>query len=260
MKNRIITLLLFVISPLVLASGVSIPSNYNSASVAITGGTITGTPISGSTGQFSTVAASSVSITTPLPVTSGGTGASTYNAYTPSAVAISGGTLSGVTISSSTLNGGWSTGAASQPSASGTAVNFTGIPSWVNSFTVFFHHVSLSGTDDELIQLGSGSYVTSGYLADSHNLSGGTVSGNLSTGGCIVAGNNGTVLNSGAIRFWKADIAQNIWVSSHVVLADSSALRVGSCYITLSGALDRIRVIPSGVNTFDGGNISLSYQ
>jgi len=50
--------------------------------------------------------------------------------------------------------------------ASGTSVDFTGIPSWVKRVTVMFSGVSLSGTSSYLVQLGdSGGVENTGYLS-----------------------------------------------------------------------------------------------
>ncbi len=51
-------------------------------------------------------------------------------------------------------------------STSGTSIDFTAIPAWVERITVMFQGVSTSGTSFVLVQLGTGSttYTTSGYL------------------------------------------------------------------------------------------------
>ena len=49
-------------------------------------------------------------------------------------------------------------------STSGTSIDFTGIPSWVKRVTVMFNGVSTNGTSNYLVQVGSGSITSSGYL------------------------------------------------------------------------------------------------
>ena len=52
-----------------------------------------------------------------------------------------------------------------QNSTSGTAIDFTGIPSWAKRVTVVFNGVSTTSTSDILVQLGVGSTpTTSGYV------------------------------------------------------------------------------------------------
>ena len=55
------------------------------------------------------------------------------------------------------------TSGTAQASTSGTAIDFTGIPSWAKRITVMFNGVSTNGTSNPQIQLGSGSPTTSGY-------------------------------------------------------------------------------------------------
>jgi len=57
-------------------------------------------------------------------------------------------------------------------SASSTSVNFTGIPSWVKRITVMFNGVSTNGASNVQIQIGSGSFTTTGYVSASANISG----------------------------------------------------------------------------------------
>lgn len=53
-----------------------------------------------------------------------------------------------------------------QATTSGIAVDFTGVSSTANCITVAFEGVSLSGTDDLLVQIGdSGGVETTGYLS-----------------------------------------------------------------------------------------------
>ena len=55
-------------------------------------------------------------------------------------------------------------------STSGTAIDFTGLPSWIKRITIQFQGVSLSSTANILVQLGTGSttFTTSGYLSTSN--------------------------------------------------------------------------------------------
>jgi hypothetical protein len=53
-----------------------------------------------------------------------------------------------------------------QASTSGTSVDFTGIPSWVKKITVMFTGVSTNGSSAVIVQIGAGSFTTSGYLTD----------------------------------------------------------------------------------------------
>ena len=64
------------------------------------------------------------------------------------------------------IKGGALTLGTAQASTSGTAIDFTGIPSWVKRVTVMFNGVSTNGTSLVQIQLGtSGGVEATGYAA-----------------------------------------------------------------------------------------------
>lgn len=121
---------------------------------------------------------------------------------------------------------------------------------------ILFQDWSLSGTDSTVIEIGSGSYATSGYA------SGGAVSGTggslLSTGtsGFIIRTNGAANIYSGTVTLDLADAATNLWVESHCLsrTTDGAPLMGGGSR-AISGALDRIKVKSSGTDTIDGGNV-----
>jgi hypothetical protein len=144
-------------------------------------------------------------------------------------------------------------------SASGTSVDFTGIPSWVERITVMFSGVSTNGTSNLLIQIGAGSVDTTGYVSSTTGTSGsggGTLS---STAGFVLYNTDASYLISGSIVL--ANISSNTWISS-----GSGKLSTGACWFgggdkALSGTLDRIRITTvSGTATFDAGTINILYE
>ena len=144
----------------------------------------------------------------------------------------------------------------SQASTSGTAINFTGIPSWVNRITVLFSSVSLSGTSTVLLQVGSGSYTTTGYL-------GGTQTGvtltSVTTGFMVSSFAVATDLRHGAITL--LNVTGNTWVATGTITANNGASAIVSGTIALGGVLDRLRVTSSnGTDTFDSGSINVLYE
>jgi hypothetical protein len=146
-------------------------------------------------------------------------------------------------------------------STSGTSIDFTGIPSWVKRITVMFSGVSLSGTDDILVQLGdSGGLETSGYLgAGCYAISAGsTVGANYTTGFGIKIGNAAGVIY-GVMTISK--ISDLTWVSSSSGgFSNAAAAFSGGGSKTLSDTLDRISVTRTGTNTFDAGTINILYE
>jgi hypothetical protein len=144
--------------------------------------------------------------------------------------------------------------------ATGTNVDFTGIPSWVKRITVLFNDVSLSGSDSLLIQIGSGSFSTSGYTSSSTAAtSGSATSGVTSSSGFIVALNNTSNFTYGSVTI--LNITGNTWISNHSMgLAAAACVNGGGVSPALAGALDRVSVTRSGTNTFDAGSINIIYE
>lgn len=147
--------------------------------------------------------------------------------------------------------------AAAQSSSSGTAVSFTGIPLWTRRLTVLFNNVSLSASDDLLIQIGSGSFTTSGYVSGSTYPAPAGVSVVSSTSGFVLLGTSGGVI-TGPMTI--SQITSNVWVESHTMLISSSRSIFGGGTVTLAGSLDRVRITPSGSNTFTAGTINVMYE
>lgn len=143
-------------------------------------------------------------------------------------------------------------------SASGTSVDFTGIPSWVKRITVMFSGVSTSGTSNPLIQLGTSVGVTtSGYLAGSVE----TTTRAVYTTGFGVLSAAGVNLIYGQMVI--TNISGNGWVSSHTLYMNQTAAYslVGGGSITLGGTLDRVRITTvNGTDTFDAGTINILYE
>jgi hypothetical protein len=145
-------------------------------------------------------------------------------------------------------------------STSGTSIDFTALPNWIKRITVQFRGVSTSGSSNIQIQLGSGSFTTSGY-----------------TGSCVIIGNalGSMVANSaglvvgvggGAPQFYSGNvvitnISGNNWVSSHTFGRDDGYTLLGGGQIGLSGVFDRVRITTAnGTDTFDLGNINILFE
>lgn len=143
-------------------------------------------------------------------------------------------------------------------STSGTAIDFTGIPSWARRVTVMFNGVSSNGISNMIVQLGAGSVTTTGYT--------GAV---VATDGTISGSSGIAVAGSFAAATWVAHghvtidlIASNTWVATVASgRTDAAVAAVGSVAVALSGALDRVRITTAGgVNTFDAGTINILYE
>jgi hypothetical protein len=143
--------------------------------------------------------------------------------------------------------------------ASGTAVDFTGIPSWVKKITVMFNGVSTNGTSLPLVRLGtSGGVVASGYLGSQGNHGSGTPSVGLQTAGFGVA--NGWAASTSLQGLGTlARLSGNTWAWSIMAGRDDA---VGVLYaggtVTLSDTLTQVRITTvNGTDTFDAGSINI---
>lgn len=146
--------------------------------------------------------------------------------------------------------------------ASGTSVDFTSIPSWVRRITVMFSGISLNGSDNIIIQIGSGSISTSGY-ASSAAFTGTSAGGGTSTAGFVVT--NAPVASStfsGSATI--VNISGNTWISTGSLIYESTTptpfVILSTGIRSLSGVLDRVSVTRTGTNTFDAGTINIIYE
>ena len=144
--------------------------------------------------------------------------------------------------------------AVEQP-ASGTNVDFVGVPEWAKRITVLFDNVSRpSGTpsSEYLIQLGTANgYITSNYNSSSvrHDLNGNYAI--TSTSGFIIEG--GTL--SGDYSFYKHNNTTYVGSGGHSA-ARTSAGRLSS----VSGTINSIRITTTTGASFSGGTIQVIYE
>jgi hypothetical protein len=157
------------------------------------------------------------------------------------------------------INGALVAGTA-QNSTSGTSIDFTGIPSWVERITVMWNGVSTSGSSSPLVQLGtSGGVVTSGY-GGSSSLIASTVTTQNFTTGFGERSQDAAAVRTGS---WSiTNVSGNIWVCAGVLgRSDGAATSVTGGTVTLGGTLDRVRITTvNGTDTFDAGSINILYE
>jgi hypothetical protein len=143
--------------------------------------------------------------------------------------------------------------------ASGTAVDFTGIPSWVKRITVSVESLSTNGTTGISLQLGdSGGVEVTGYVCATGNAGSSTAEFPL-TGGSSA----NTAVYQGITILTLLNSATNTWVvSSQFARTDASQgiLTVAGSKST-SAILDRVRLkTGNGTDTFDAGSINILYE
>lgn len=141
---------------------------------------------------------------------------------------------------------------------SGTAFDFTSIPSGTKQITINFEDVSTSGTDNLLIQIGdSGGVETTGYVSGCSD-AGGDVS---STSGFIIKCNSAGNTVSGSLILNLLDSATNTWVASGGLNVSSLSPRLLNVAgdKSLTAELDRVRLTRTGSDTFDNGKVNINY-
>lgn len=142
-------------------------------------------------------------------------------------------------------------------STSGTTVDITSIPSWVKRITVMFNGVSTNGSSYYILQLGSTTFTTSGYLGGvSHS---GSASYN-STGLLVYDSPTAASVQYGCVTL--SLVTGNTWVSNGILMsATQDTANVSGGLIALGGTLDRIRLTTlNGTDTFDAGSINIQYE
>jgi len=144
---------------------------------------------------------------------------------------------------------------ASIPTASGTAHDVTGIPSWVKRITVMLTGVSTSGTSFPQVQLGAGSIETTGYISESSFTAATTSAGSSTTG--FHSNSSGAGINrTGAYQIIK--VSELAWNATHNLGDPAVGTFQGGGSKTLTGTLDRIRLTTvNGTDTFDAGSFNL---
>lgn len=173
-------------------------------------------------------------------------------------------TLTNKTLTSPVINGMSSsiiTSATSVASTSGTSIDFTSIPSWVKRITVVFNGVSTSGSSFWLLRLGTGGTPeTTGYDSVGNNCQ---TSNTLttSTAGFVAYANASAYVVSGSMVL--TNISGNIWICSGLLGTSTGAAvqftTTGTK--TLGGILNMVRLTTvNGTDTFDAGSINILYE
>ena len=155
---------------------------------------------------------------------------------------------------------GWIDGVGFATLSPGTAFDFTGFPSWATEIEIIHWGISLSGTDNMLMQLGNAGsgFVTSGYVSGSGRIAGAVAGANMGTTGMIHTLAVAAEAFWGVTRFSRATAASNLWVSNHSLTSTVGVVQ-GTGALAIAD-LDRIRMTRTGTNTFDNGGSWSRYR
>jgi hypothetical protein len=184
-----------------------------------------------------------------------------YNLVSVSnALPLTGGTVTGNLSVTGNVSGVLKSGTA-VASTSGTSVDFTGIPSTAKRVTLVFSGVSTNSTNPIQVQLGSGSYTTSGYISTYGRFSSSSNSGSSTVGYYITAPNASDTISGNLIL---TNVASNTWIASFTGIASTTVCCVAGGSVSLSGVLDRLRIIGSTTgsptDTFDAGTVNIMWE
>jgi hypothetical protein len=138
---------------------------------------------------------------------------------------------------------------------SGTAHNFTGIPAGMNEIDVFLDSVSATGSNEFIIQIGTGGVpTTTGY----HSVSTDFINNATSTVGFVMRTSISTRTYTATMQLRRIP-GTNKWQAQHFGTNDNvtATSPFGYGYGALSGTLDNIRLRTSGADSFDAGGWSI---
>lgn len=152
--------------------------------------------------------------------------------------------------------------ATAQNSTSGTAIDFTGIPSWVKKVTVMFNGVSTSGLSGIRVQLGTSSGPeTTGYNGSTvrtASASLGTVA--ISSGFDIGGFGVQTETQNGQFIISLFQASSNTWACSGS-LGGGAVTNTTAGIKSLASTLTQLRIATvNGTDTFDAGSINILYE
>ena len=146
-----------------------------------------------------------------------------------------------------------------QATSSGTAVDFTNIPTGTKRITVMMAGISAATNTTYAIQIGdSGGIETTGYLSSASNH---TTQADGTSGFILVTTASSAVAFEGQLILSLENAANNTWI----ITGTYDGPGVGNIFFiggrkALSAVLDRVRFTSLTGETLDAGNINISYE
>lgn len=153
-----------------------------------------------------------------------------------------------------------------QASTSGTSVSFTGIPTWAKRVTMLLKAVSTNGTSRFLVQIGdtgSGSYLSSGYSCLTSGIIPASAQGTqaYTDGASLYSASAAAGAWDARVTFSRLSISNGTWVFDGLAgLSSNSGLYQIVGGVTVVGVLDKIRLTTAGVDTFDAGQVNVTWE
>lgn len=144
-----------------------------------------------------------------------------------------------------------------QVTTSGTAIDFTSIPTWAKRITGMLNGVSTNGSSAVTVQIGSGSVDVTGYAGSAGYTGTSSAAGVMVNGFATETASGAAVIRHG--HFMLTHMGSNVWIFSSVQgRSDTAFMHIAGGSKTLSGVLDRLRITcTNGTDTFDAGSVGI---
>jgi len=145
--------------------------------------------------------------------------------------------------------------------ASGSSVDFTGIPSWVKRITLTGVGISFAAAGAGEVRIGSGSLTASGYTTRVATITNAVVpsiqTSTTSMAAFVTSTAAATV--SGMCVLVLNDATTNTWVATTTTNRSDGLIQQYIGSVSLSGVLDRISLVAT-TSTFDAGSVNILYE
>lgn len=167
----------------------------------------------------------------------------------------------GVTTNSGAVYNGLQQGTA-VATTSGTSITFSSIPSWVKRITFIFNEFSTNGSAHYLVQIGSGSATTTGYVSTGSSCNQASATGGTnSTNGFVVRNATGAGGSTSGIMT-IVNVSGTTWISSHTFKSATTEVGWGAgSSPAIGAAIDRVVLTTTnGTDTFDAGSVNIIYE
>tara|TARA_R100001530_G_scaffold105603_1_gene73720 strand:- start:296 stop:916 length:621 start_codon:yes stop_codon:yes gene_type:complete len=151
---------------------------------------------------------------------------------------------------------------AEMTTTSGATHDVTNIPTGIKRICVMLNGASLSGTDEFLVQLGTGgSATTSGYRTGLGMISGSTAFTQQATNGFTMFNDAAGLIQEAVMIINLESVASNTWCQMNACGAQSTTVSGwGFGSVSLSGVLNFVRLTASGSNTYDAGKATVTFE
>ena len=166
----------------------------------------------------------------------------------------------GVTFPSGAVGNSALTRGTAVASTSGTSIDFTNIPSWVNRITLSLNAVSTNSNSNYVVQLGTPTIVTSGYTGTLTTLITNVILNTSLTNGW----NFTNPVGASSVFYGQCVltyVSANSWVYSSSTADQSGRVTMCQGGLTLGSALTVVRLTTNnGTDTFDAGTVNILYE